>query len=99
LKLSATPKLAQPWQAYLNKFQDSKLKPNIEEAWQQYLSGVPEGEKPKITQFEIQNNIARKLYEKETPEVKQEVQEHRLKMRDAGTMDTSTIDRNKSFQR
>jgi len=45
------------------------------------LSSVPEGEKPKKTQFEITNSLAQWLYKAETAEVKQKVNEHCKKMR------------------
>lgn len=96
LKLSAPPKLVQPWQAYLNKFQDTKLKQNIEDAWQAYTQDVPEGEKPKKTLFEIRNKVAQSLYANETPEIKQEVEEHRQRMRDSKSV---LINRNQVFQR
>jgi hypothetical protein len=97
LNLSSTPKPPQPWQAYLNKFQETKLKNYIDDAWQEHLNEVPAGEKPTKTLFEVRNRVAQKMYEKETPQVKQEVEEHRLKMRDSpGAMDT--VSRNKAFQ-
>jgi hypothetical protein len=42
-----------------------KLKEKIDEAWQQYLSEVPEGQKPKKTLFEIRNKLAQQLYKAE----------------------------------
>jgi hypothetical protein len=95
LKLSAPPKLVQPWQAYLNKFQDTKLKQPIEDAWQVYLGKVPEGKKPEKTLFEIRNNVAKSQYEKETLEILEEVEEHRHKMRD----NKSSLSRSQAFQR
>ena len=65
LNLSVPSKLMQPWQAYLNKFQYTKLKEKIDEAWQQYLSEVPEGQKPEKTLFEIRNKVAQRLYQAE----------------------------------
>lgn len=97
LKLSATPKLVQPWQAYLNKFQDTRLKQDIESAWQDCIEQEPEGKKPKKTQFEVRNKVAKSLYEQETPEVKQEVEEHRQKMRESKPVDA--VNRNEIFQR
>ncbi|KIL68679.1 hypothetical protein M378DRAFT_8154 [Amanita muscaria Koide BX008] len=41
LKLSSTPKLMHPWQAYQNKFYDTKLRPKVDEAWKEYLDKVP----------------------------------------------------------
>jgi len=60
----------QPWQAYLNKFQNTKLKEKIDEAWQQYLSEVPEGQKLQKMLFKIWNRLAQELYKAETAEVK-----------------------------
>jgi hypothetical protein len=97
LKLAATSKLVQPWQAYLNKFQDTKLKCNIEDAWKYYLYDA-KARKPEKTKFEIQNRVAQGLYEDETDDVKQEVEEHYQKMRHSRIM-PDTTDRNKVFQR
>jgi hypothetical protein len=92
------PKLVQPWQAYLNKFQDTKLKQDIDDAWQDYIKEVPEGENPDKTQFEVRNKVARRLYEDETLEVKQEVEEHRQKMREKKSA-PDIVDRSRAFQR
>lgn len=89
----------QPWQAYLNKFQNTKLKEKIDETWQQYLSEVPEGQKPEKTLFEIRNKLARQMYEAETDEVKQEVEEHRKRMKANNEPEASDLaERNRSFQ-
>jgi hypothetical protein len=80
LNLGPSAKAVQSWQAYLNKFQNTKLKPEIDDAWQEYLNEVPEGVKPEKTKFEIRNHVARKLFAAETATVKQEVEEHRQKM-------------------
>lgn len=88
----------QPWQAYLNKFQNTKLKKEIDDAWKQYLQDVPEGEQPKKTRFEIRNKLARKLYAAETAKVKAEVEEHRKVMRE-GNETSDLVARNASFQR
>ncbi|KAI0245466.1 hypothetical protein BJV78DRAFT_1287779 [Lactifluus subvellereus] len=99
LKLSSLAKVVQPWQAYLNKFQNTKLKEKIDEAWETYLSEVPEGQKPEKMLFEIRNKLAQQLYEAETAEVRWEVEEHRQKMRNSETSDDSDLAaRNKSFQ-
>ena len=88
----------QPWQAYLNMFQHTKLKGKIDAAWTQYLGKVPEGQKPQKTLFEIRNKVAQQLYQAETAEVKQEVEEHRKKM--AANKEVSDVsERNASLQR
>jgi hypothetical protein len=97
LKLGGTPKLVHPWQAYQNKFYNTKLRPKVEEAWNEYLKQVPEGQKPKKTLFEIRNQVVRELYENETDEVKQEVEEHRKQMK-AGKRGSDTAENNKAFQ-
>ncbi|KAH9955191.1 hypothetical protein BGW80DRAFT_1566314 [Lactifluus volemus] len=97
LKLCAPSKVMQPWQAYLNKFQNTKLKEKIDKAWQQYLSEVPEGQKPEKTLFEIRNKLAQQLYEAETAEVKREVEEHRKSMR-VNKEASDLAERNRSFQ-
>ena len=86
----------QPWQAYLNKFQYTKLKEKIDEAWQQYLSEVPEGQKSEKTLFEIRNKVAQWLYQAETAEVKQEVEKHGKKARANEVSDLA--ERNRSWQ-
>lgn len=88
----------QPWQAYLNKFQSTKLKKKIEDAWQECLKGVPEGEKPQKTLFEIRNKLAQKLYASETAAVKEEVEEHRKYMMSGGKQTSDVLERNKIFQ-
>ncbi|KIL55029.1 hypothetical protein M378DRAFT_18307 [Amanita muscaria Koide BX008] len=98
LKLRPSTKLVQPWQAYLNKFQHTKLKEKIDEAWQKYLSEVPEGQKPEKSLFEIRNKLAQTLYEAETAEVRQEVEEHRKNMRSSNEVTSDVAARNKSFQ-
>jgi hypothetical protein len=95
--LSTTPKLVHPWQAYQNKFYSTKLKPKVEEVWEEYLNHVPEGQKPGKTLFEIRNQVVQKLYEEETDEVKQEVEEHRKKMK-AGKAASDVTERNKELQ-
>lgn len=79
-----------PWQAYLNKYQHTKLKPKIDNAWKEYLEGVPEDKKPEKTLFEIRNKLVQKLYEEESDKVKQEVEAHRNIMKD--TKSTSHIE-------
>lgn len=96
LKLSTAPKLVHPWQAYLNKYQNTKLKQPIKDAWQEYLKGVPEGQKQEKTLFEIRNKLAQKLYNEESAEVKQEVEEHQKKMRESKS--ASEVEQNRSFQ-
>jgi hypothetical protein len=95
--LSTTPKLVHPWQAYQNKFYSTKLKPKVDEAWKEYLNQIPEGQKPGKTLFEIRNHVVQKLYEEETDEVKQEVEEHRKKMK-AGKSASGVTERNKELQ-
>lgn len=99
LKLSAPPKVMQPWQAYLKLFQNTKLKEKIDKAWREYLSSVPEGQKPKKTLFEIRNKVAQESYKAETPEVKRQVEEYR-KSKEATRTDASDLaERNTTFQR
>lgn len=88
----------QPWQAYLNKFQNTKLKEKIDDAWKKYLSKVPEDGKPEKTLFEIRNKVAQEQYEAESADVKQEVEEYRKRAKhNTGT--TDLIERNECFQR
>ena len=95
LKLSAMPKLAQPWQAYLNKFQETKLKDSIDLAWKYHLLQVADGDAPTKTKFEVWNSVAQRLYQQESDEVKQEVEEHHKNMRYSGDVPV----RNKGLQR
>jgi hypothetical protein len=86
-----------PWQAYQNKYYDSKLRPIVEEAWEEYLSEFPEGEKPKKTLFEFRNQLVQKLYEDETDDIKQEVEEHRQMMK-AGKTSPDVDEKNMALQ-
>lgn len=89
----------QPWQAYLNKFHDTKIKKSVDSAWQEYLKTLPKGKKPEKSIFEIRNRVAKELYADETDEVKQEVEEHRQSMRDGPDESADTSRRNKGFQK
>ena len=90
----------QPWQAYLNKFQNMKLKGKIDDAWKQYLSMFLEGQKPTKTPFEIRNKLAQQLYKVETVKVKQKVEEHRkARLGVDNNLNMSDLaERNRSFQ-
>lgn len=98
LKLGPSAKVVQPWQAYLNRFQHTKLKTEIDGAWEEYLKDIPEGEKPQKTQFEIRNKLAWNLYANETVAVKEEVKEHRKVMM-SGKETSDAVERNQTFQR
>jgi hypothetical protein len=80
LKLSETPKIPQPWQAFLNLFQETTLKDSIEDAWKYYMLELPEGGKPEKTKFEVRNRVAQRLYPQQTDEVKEQVEKHRQDM-------------------
>jgi hypothetical protein len=61
------------------------------------LKGVPKGQQPEKTLFEIRNRLARELYEVESAAVKQEVEEHRQSMR--GSKEVSNIaEKNMHYQ-
>ena len=94
--MGPSAKSVQPWQAYLNKYQGSRLKEKINNVWQEYLSTVPEGQKPEKTLFEIRNKVAQRLYEAEAAKIKQQVEEHRQKMKRGE--DADDTDRNRRFQ-
>ena len=97
LKLSTVPKLLQPWQAYQNKFYDTKLKHKVEESWKEYLGQFPKGQKPEKTLFEFRNQMVQKFYREETDEIKQEVEEHRQAMK-ASKMGSDVSDDNAKLQ-
>ena len=97
LKLSAVPKLVQSWQAYQNKYYDSTLRLKVEEAWKQYLSEIPKGQKSPKTLFEFRNQLVQKFDEDEMDDVKREVEEHRLAMK-ADKMASDANDKNEGMQ-
>lgn len=87
----------QPWQAYLNMFQHTKLKDKIDDAWNEHLIEVPEDQKNPKKLFGIRNKVAQKMYATETSDVKKEVKLRRREMMsDKETEDF--IEKNKSFQ-
>ena len=97
LKLGPGPKLVQPWQAYLNMFQHTKLKDKIDDAWNEHLIEVPEDQKNPKKLFGIRNKVAQKMYATETSDVKKEVELRRREMMsDKETEDF--VEKNKSFQ-
>jgi len=55
--LKGKRKLVAPWQAYQNLFYESKLKPLVEKAWEECLSGCPEGSKPEKSRFAVKNEL------------------------------------------
>ena len=87
----------QSWQAYQNKYYDSTLRPKVKEAWKQYLSEVPEGQKLPKTLFEFRNQLVQKFYEDEMDDVKCEVKEHCLVMK-AGKMASNANNKNGGMQ-
>lgn len=97
LKLSNIPKLLQPWQAYQNKFYETKLKHIVEESWSLYSGQFPKGQKPEKTLFEFRNQLVQKLYREETDEIKQEVEEHRQALK-ASKMASNVSDDNAKLQ-
>jgi hypothetical protein len=97
LKLGPPAKSVQPWQAYLNKYQNTTLKEKIENAWQDYLNTVPGGQKPEKTLFEIRNRVAQEMYKAEGASVKEDVEKHRQTMKHR-TKTPNELDKNKSFQ-
>ena len=99
LKILASPKVMHPWQAYLKKYGEMKLKHKVDEAWNQYLSDVPKGQKPEKTLFEIRNKVAQRQYEAKNAEVKLEIEEYHEKMKLMKVNNPSNpFERNWSFQ-
>ena len=96
LKLSTVSKLVHPWQAYQNKYYDTKLRPEVEKAWKQYLSEVPEGEKPKSL-FEFRNQLVQKLYEEKLDSIKEKIEKHCQAMK-KGILTSDVNITNRGFQ-
>lgn len=100
LNLKGKCKLVQPWQAYQNLYYEDKLKPLVEDAWQAYLTSVPEGSKPEKSRFAAKNELIQDLYAKETDDVKEEVEKHRQKMKLGEVdLDKEGRSRNEAFQK
>ena len=64
------------WQAYQKKYWE-KLKPIVDEAFSAHLDALSKGEKAK-PKIQIQSEVVRGEYEKETDEIKAEVEEYML---------------------
>lgn len=96
IKLQKNTKLLPAWQAYQTLYYEKKLKPLVEEAYSRRTENLPEGKKPK-GRIAIIGEIAREQLENETPEVKAEVEEYRMKEKEVE--DSSTLDKNTVYQR
>ena len=89
--------MLRPWQAYQKLFY-GELKAKVESEWQEFQKANPES---MMTLFEFRNEKARIWYEESSPEVKEQVEEYRKKLKDgsANSADVKESDRqNRSFQ-
>lgn len=66
-----------PWQAYQKLYYEKKLKAIVDKEYAEYLKTVKEGEKPK-TRIQIQTEISRREYGKESEQVQLMVEEYRM---------------------
>src|SRR5258708_6054740 len=64
LKLSAKSKVLQPYQAYSQLYYNSKLKPVIDEMYQEHLESMPIADQK--TRFVFTATATKELYEAET---------------------------------
>ncbi|KIJ92075.1 hypothetical protein K443DRAFT_13876, partial [Laccaria amethystina LaAM-08-1] len=99
LKLGANQKLLHGWQAYQHLYYES-FKADIESEYESYIKECEvTKEKPK-TRFEFRNEACQKRFAEETEEVKAEVEEYQVKLRDG--LDTNlpkdSHSRNKEIQ-
>jgi hypothetical protein len=98
LKIKPKTKLPKAWQTYQSLYYKDKLKALVDDAYEAYLKTVPDGTKPKI-RFVIMNEVVQAEWAKETEEVKKEVEEHRLKVKEEPVDDDQGSEaRNKGFQ-
>jgi hypothetical protein len=77
-------------------YYETKLKSIIDEEYAAYLASVKDGEKPK-TRIQIQTDVGRREYEKESDEVKTEVEAYRKSLTD-GPEDQSEEQRAQKYQ-
>lgn len=80
------------WQVYQTLYYQTKLKPIVNAAYEDFLKDYKpspeegetgEGKTLKNARLQIQNRIAREMYEKESSEVKDKVQEYREELKQA----------------
>lgn len=99
LKLRSKTKLLQPWQAYQSLYYKTKLRPLVDAAWGTYKAGFAAGTKPEKSRFAFMNDMVQDLYEAETAEVREKVEEHRLKLKVKGDCVDDDEGQNQCYQR
>lgn len=99
LKLQTKTKLLQPWQAYQSLFYRSKLKPIIDQAWEDYKSSLAVGTKPDKSRFLFMNEKVQEMFAAETEEVRELVEAHRLKLKEGGESLENNEVQNQRYQR
>lgn len=80
------------WQVYQKLYYQTKLKPVVDAAYEEFLENYKpiseEGDngdgKMKNARLQIQNRVVRDMYEKESSEVKAEVEKHREELKKQG---------------
>jgi hypothetical protein len=97
IKLQKNTKTLPAWQAYQSLYYDRKLKTLADEAYTSYIKDIPEGTKPK-GRLAILGEVAREQLQNETPEVKAEVEDYRVKLKE-DVEDPSKIDQIEAYQR
>jgi hypothetical protein len=85
LNLKSKPKMLQGWQAYHALTYESLWKPEIDKNWAEYKSrweSEHPDEKPEKTRFQIMNEFMKEKFAQATPEILQQVEDYRQKVKE-----------------
>ena len=85
IPVSKPTKIPAPWQAYQKLYYEKKLKSIVDAEYETYVKTSKEGAKVK-TRIQIQTEVCRREYEKESEEVKSEVEAYRKKLTGEGVV-------------
>ena len=97
IKIKKTTRLVPAWQTYINLYYDEKLKPLVEKAYADHLASLEEGKSPK-PKVVIIGEVAQAMLEDESDEIKDEIENHRQKVKNEPDDDITTSKRLGSLQ-
>ena len=97
IKINKPARLVPAWQTYVNLYYEEKLKAAVEKAYADQFTSLGEGKNPK-PKVVIMGEVARAMLEEESDEIKEEIENHRQKVKNEPD-DTTTSKKLGSLQR
>ena len=89
-------RLVPAWKTYINLYYEQKLKDAVEKAYTDHLVSLEEGKNPKA-KVAILGEVAVAMFEDESEEIKDEIENHHQKVKNEPD-DTTTSKRSGSLQ-